>query len=144
MALSRTCDICGTSTDVERYSMQHKQRRGVDDGFMHGPAVSSLSMGGIDLCRDDWERIAQPRQQQYILGITDCDICGSGDKVLRLTLKQSYRDDKGRVRDRGKGSVALCVEDWKRIGLPTMRTKVDKQTDPVRTFILNAERARKG
>ena len=143
MSIIRACDICASTSDVGRYSMQHKQRvnAAATDHVTH--SNSSLSMGGIDLCFSDWARIAQPRQQQYIAGITTCDICGEDrDDTLRLTLKQSQRID-GRVRDKGRGSIVLCLDDWRQIGLPTMRSKHDSQTDPERIFQLNAERYRK-
>ena len=144
MATTRSCDICGSTSDVQRYSMQHKQRVAASGNTNHVvDSKSSLSMGGIDLCFSDWARIAQPRQKQYIAGITTCDIClEDRDDTLRLTLKQSQRIE-GKVRDKGRGSIVLCLDDWRMTGLPTMRSKPDTQTDPERVFTLNAERYRK-
>ena len=140
MAITRTCDICQTDADVERYSMQHKQRVAEKniDGVVS--TKSSLSMGGIDLCFSDWLRIAEPRMKDYITDIRACDICGNEDATLRLTLKQSHRTEHGTVKDRGRGSIVLCRDDWRRIGLPLMRRKPNRQQDPARLFAVNAER----
>lgn len=137
MAVTRSCDICGSTLGAERYSMQHKQRVGTQSDITR--TTSSLSMGGIDLCGTCWQSIAEPRMQHYVSNIPECDICGRDDGTLRLTLKQSQRIE-GKVRDRGRGSIVLCEEDWERIGLPKMRKKPNKQQDPARLFALNARR----
>jgi hypothetical protein len=113
--------------------MQHKQR-GQD-------TTNSLSMGGIDLCFTCWNKLAHPRQQQYVAGLTRCDFCYGKDDVLRLTLKQSVRTG-AKVTDKGRGSLALCSKCWQETGLQTMRRKPDNQTDPVRVFEMNARRVR--
>jgi len=140
--LKRYCDVCESDTDVERYSMQHKQRVNNKAGDDVVNTTSSLSMGGIDLCFTDWMRIAKPRMEQYVAGLTRCDICGAEDETLRITLKQSQRGQDGKVRDRGRGSIVLCLSDWERIGLPLMRHKPNRQQDPTRLFSLNARRHR--
>lgn len=140
--LKRYCDVCESVSDVERYSMQHKQRVSNDTGGDVVSTTSSLSMGGIDLCFSDWVRIAKPRMEQYVAGITRCDICGTEEDTLRITLKQSQRGQGGKVRDRGRGSIVLCLTDWERIGLPLMRNKPNRQQDPSRLFALNARRVR--
>jgi hypothetical protein len=143
LAITRACDVCGSLLDVERYSMQHKQRIGSQPTTEVTNTTSSLSMGGIDMCFSCWVRIAKPRMEQYMAGITTCDLCDADVNTLRLTLKQSQRIE-GKVRDRGRGSIVLCLADWQRIGLPHMRSKPNKQQDPARLFAVNAYRVRKG
>ena len=141
MAVTRTCDICQSRLGVERYSMQHKQRRGVNTAGDVVSTTVSLSMGGIDLCGTCWQSTAEPRMRQYLTDLTTCDICGSTEDTLRLTLKQSRRVN-GEVKDRGRGSIVLCVADWERTGLEHMRSKPNGQQDPTRVFLLNARRHR--
>lgn len=119
--------------------MQHKQRRNVNTAGDVVSTTASLSMGGIDLCGTCWQSTAEPRMRQYITDIITCDICGAEEDTLRLTLKQSRRED-GKVRDRGRGSIVLCVNDWERTGLQHMRQRPNSQQDPTRVFLLNARR----
>jgi hypothetical protein len=95
-------------------------------------------MGGIDMCQRCWARIASNRTTSYVRDITECDIC-HGPEPLRMTLKQSIREGR-KVRDRGRGSIAMCRGCWQTRGLPHMRRRADKQTDPARIFELNARR----
>lgn len=142
MTITRECDVCEAtgsialgedSSHVERYSLQHKPRVGEED---IGPPSSSLSMGGLDMCQRCWVNIAEARTKNYIRYIEECDIC-HGPDPLRLTLKQSIREGL-KVHDRGRGSIALCRGCWTTRGLPNMRRKVNKQTDPALIFELNA------
>ncbi len=45
-----TCDLCGVTNGlVRRYSLLDQ--------------ITRRGEGSIDLCRDDWQRVAEPRKQ---------------------------------------------------------------------------------
>jgi hypothetical protein len=119
MSVTRICDFCSRGQpEVWRWTMTRKERD--PDGAKH-----SISRGGLDMCRPDWERIAKPRMKSETLdwmspGEGICDRCRSTDEVIRYTLKKSVRDG-GVVRDIAGGGINLCHECWQTTAKPRMR-----------------------
>jgi hypothetical protein len=120
MSVVRSCDICFGGKDVSRYSLTRKVR--YEDGTLH-----SCSMGGVDLCIACWTRESLPRMRgshiPYPHPIQECTRCGS-EPARTFSLKVSRRVN-GKVVDRAKGGITLCLQCWEATAKSSVRRERD-------------------